>query len=72
MLLLRWCLVFGGVIASEICRRELAAQPVLAAQRLQGAIRGVYARGEVLTPDIGGKASSEQFAEAVVGAVKSS
>lgn len=37
-----------------------------ASKRLQNAIRAVYAEGKTLTRDIGGKASTQEFADAVV------
>jgi isocitrate dehydrogenase (NAD+) len=37
-----------------------------ASQRLRNAIRGVYAEGKTLTRDVGGAASTEEFASAVV------
>jgi isocitrate dehydrogenase (NAD+) len=39
-------------------------------ERLRKAIRAVYAEGKTLTRDIGGKASTEEFADAVVAKVK--
>jgi isocitrate dehydrogenase (NAD+) len=41
-----------------------------ASERLRNAIRAVYAEGKTLTRDIGGKASTEEFADAVVAKVK--
>jgi isocitrate dehydrogenase (NAD+) len=41
-----------------------------ASKRLQKAIRAVYAEGKTLTRDIGGKASTEEFADAVIANVK--
>ena len=36
------------------------------AQRVQSAVEAVYRRGEALTADLGGKATTTQFTEAVV------
>jgi isocitrate dehydrogenase (NAD+) len=41
-----------------------------ASKRLQNAIRAVYAEGKTLTRDIGGKASTEEFTDAVVAKVE--
>jgi isocitrate dehydrogenase (NAD+) len=41
-----------------------------ASKRLQTAIEGVYREGKYLTSDVGGTASTSQFADAVVAAVK--
>jgi isocitrate dehydrogenase (NAD+) len=38
-----------------------------AAQRLQEAVEAVYTEGKCLTTDVGGKASTEEFADAVIG-----
>jgi isocitrate dehydrogenase (NAD+) len=40
-----------------------------AATRLQNAIEKVYADGTTVTPDIGGKASTQQFTDAVIAAL---
>jgi len=48
---------------------HLGEQP--AAARLQRAIERVYAEGTSFTPDLGGAASTDQFTDAVVKAVKS-
>ena len=40
-----------------------------AAQRLMRAVEAVTARGEVLTPDLGGSATTAQVTEAVIAAV---
>jgi isocitrate dehydrogenase (NAD+) len=40
-----------------------------AARRLQNAIEKVYADGKTVTPDIGGSASTTQFADAVIAAL---
>jgi isocitrate/isopropylmalate dehydrogenase len=39
------------------------------AERLDAAITAVYAQGKTLTPDQGGNASTEAFADAVIGAL---
>jgi isocitrate dehydrogenase (NAD+) len=41
-----------------------------AAGRLQGAIEGVYADGRSLTGDVGGKASTSEFTEAVIARLR--
>jgi isocitrate dehydrogenase (NAD+) len=41
-----------------------------ASQRVQRAIRAVYAEGKTLTQDVGGKASTEEFSDAVIGKLK--
>jgi isocitrate dehydrogenase (NAD+) len=41
-----------------------------AAQKLQGAVESVYKEGKHLTGDIGGTASTEDFTDAVVKAIK--
>ena len=41
-----------------------------AARKLQAAIEGVYRDGKHLTGDVGGTASSEEFTEAVLRALK--
>jgi isocitrate dehydrogenase (NAD+) len=41
-----------------------------ASERLRSAIRAVYAEGKTLTRDIGGQASTEEFADAVVAKLK--
>jgi len=41
-----------------------------AAQRLMRAVEAVTARGDVLTPDLGGTATTEQVTEAVIAALK--
>jgi tartrate dehydrogenase/decarboxylase/D-malate dehydrogenase len=41
-----------------------------AARRLMRAVEAVTARGEVLTPDLGGSATTEQVTEAVIAALK--
>jgi isocitrate dehydrogenase (NAD+) len=41
-----------------------------ASRRLQAAIEQVYAEGKNLTGDVGGKASTEQFTDAVIAAMK--
>ena len=41
-----------------------------AAQRVMGALRAVMGAGRVRTPDLGGKASTEEFANAVVQAIQ--
>jgi isocitrate dehydrogenase (NAD+) len=41
-----------------------------ASRRLQGAIESVYAAGKHLTVDVGGKASTAEFTDAVIGAMK--
>ena len=40
-----------------------------AAQRLQAAIERVYAEGKHLTGDVGGKATTSEFTNAVIGAL---
>ncbi len=40
------------------------------AVRLQSAIEAVYAAGDHVTGDIGGKASTREFTEAVIGAMR--
>jgi isocitrate dehydrogenase (NAD+) len=40
-----------------------------AANKLQGAIEKVYAEGKTVTGDVGGKASTDQFTDAVIGAM---
>ena len=37
-----------------------------AADQIENAVRVVFANGKVLTGDLGGKASTEQFVEAVL------
>ncbi len=41
-----------------------------AAARLQGAIEAVYAAGERVTGDIGGNATTKEFTDAVIGAMR--
>ena len=40
-----------------------------AADRLNNAIGNVYLSGSVLTPDQGGNAETERFADAIIGAL---
>ncbi|MBL8177284.1 MAG: isocitrate dehydrogenase (NAD(+)) [Bryobacterales bacterium] len=40
-----------------------------AAERLHGAIAKVYAKGETVTADVGGKASTDEFTDAVIAAL---
>ena len=40
-----------------------------AANRLQNAISKVYAEGKTVTADIGGKATTDQFTDAVIAAL---
>ncbi len=40
-----------------------------AARRLMAAVEAVTARGETLTPDLGGRATTEQVTDAVIAAV---
>ena len=40
-----------------------------AADRMEQAVRKVIAQGEVRTGDLGGKANTRQFVEAIVGAM---
>jgi isocitrate dehydrogenase (NAD+) len=41
-----------------------------ASRRLQNAIESVYAEGEHLTGDVGGKASTSEFTDAIIGAMR--
>jgi isocitrate dehydrogenase (NAD+) len=42
-----------------------------ASERLQAAVEGVYAEGKHLTGDVGGRASTREFTDAVIARVKS-
>lgn len=46
-------------------------QEVTAANRLRDAILEVYREGKTLTPDVGGKASTDEFADAVIAKLTS-
>jgi len=41
-----------------------------AAERVQGAVQRVYREGKWVTADLGGKAGTGEFTEAVIGAMK--
>jgi tartrate dehydrogenase/decarboxylase/D-malate dehydrogenase len=41
-----------------------------AARRLMSAIEAVTSRGDVLTPDLGGKAGTREVTDAVIGALQ--
>jgi isocitrate dehydrogenase (NAD+) len=53
----------AALMLAHIDQREAGA-------RLQRAIEEVYARGECLTGDVGGSASTRQFTEAVIGRMR--
>jgi tartrate dehydrogenase/decarboxylase / D-malate dehydrogenase len=41
-----------------------------AAARIMAAVEAVTARGQVLTPDLGGSATTDQVTQAVIGALE--
>ncbi len=45
-------------------------QEVSAAERLRHAVEDVYREAKHLTPDVGGKASTNEFADAVIAKLK--
>ncbi|MCL5005171.1 MAG: isocitrate dehydrogenase (NAD(+)) [Acidobacteria bacterium] len=55
------------MLSSILMLRHLGQDKV--ADRVEKAIRFVYAAGKHLTSDVGGKASTEEFASAVIGAL---
>lgn len=56
------------MLSAVMMLKHLGEEP--ASIRLQNAIEGVYARRESLTGDVGGTASTSQFTDAVVAAVR--
>jgi tartrate dehydrogenase/decarboxylase/D-malate dehydrogenase len=55
-----------GTLWSVVMMLEFLEE-VDASQRLMSAIEGVTSKGEVLTPDLGGKARTDEFTDAVLG-----
>ena len=58
----------GAFWTASMMLEHLGEAP--AAQRLMRAVEAVTARGDVLTPDLGGTATTEQVTEAVIAALK--
>src|SRR5262249_31904448 len=55
-------LMSGGMMLDHVGEAE-------AARRIEQALRTVYRQGKHLTPDVGGKASTEEFTDGVIGAL---
>jgi isocitrate dehydrogenase (NAD+) len=55
------------ILSAALMLRYLGEQP--AADRIENAVRSVFAAGEVRTGDLGGKANTEQFMAAVLAAM---
>jgi tartrate dehydrogenase/decarboxylase/D-malate dehydrogenase len=58
----------GAFWTASMMLEHLGEAP--AAQRLMRAVEAVTARGEVLTPDLGGSATTAQVTDAVIAALK--
>ncbi len=60
-------LIPGDGIGPEVA--EATVRMLEAAGRVKRGIYGVYEEGRWLTPDVGGKASTEEFTSAVIDAM---
>ena len=58
-----------ALVLSAVLMLRYLREPA-AADRIEAAVERVYASGNVLTGDLGGKATTGQFVEAVLAAMK--